>query len=407
MIDSGLRRLRPALAGLLAWLAAAAPAAAIETTAREAFIVDATTGRVLLEKNADDSMPPASMSKIMTTYLVFERLKDGRLSLDDELPVSEKAWRKGGSKMFVEVGELVRVEDLLRGVIVQSGNDACIVLAEGLGGTEEAFAAEMTRKGREIGLTGSSFANATGWPDPNQRMTARDLATLALRIITDFPEYYRYYAEKEFTYAGIRQSNRNPLLYKSLGADGLKTGHTEEAGYGLTASAVQDDRRVILVLNGLESQKARSEESARLIGWAFREFGNYTLFKAGETVEDAGVWLGADPTVPLIAEQDLTVTLSRKARLDMEVTVVYDGPIPAPLKIGQQVATLVVTAPGEETVAIPLVAGAAVERLGFAGRITASVRSITGGPTNPAKRTMPMFAPKAWATTDMIVPATK
>ena len=383
MIDSGLRHLRPALAlaGLLAWLAAAAttPAAAIETTAREAFIVDATTGRVLLDKNADDSMPPASMSKIMTTYLVFERLKDGRLSLDDELPVSEKAWRKAGSKMFVEVGEQVRVEDLLRGVIVQSGNDACIVLAEGLGGTEEAFAAEMTRKGREIGLTGSSFANSTGWPDPNQRMTARDLATLALRLIADFPEYYRYYAEKEFTYAGIRQSNRNPLLYKSLGADGLKTGHTQEAGYGLTASAVQDGRRVILVLNGLESRRARSEESARLIGWAFREFGNYTLFEAGETIEEAGVWLGAAPSVPLVAERDLTVTLSRKARLDMEVTVVYDGPIPAPLELGQRIATLVVAAPGEESVEVPLVAGAAVERLGFLGRITASVEYLIFG----------------------------
>ena len=385
MIDSGLRRLQPALAlaGLLAWLATAAiaatPAAAIETTAREAFIVDAVTGRILLDKNADDSMPPASMSKIMTTYLVFERLKDGRISLDDELPVSEKAWRKGGSKMFVEVGKQVRVEDLLRGVIVQSGNDACIVLAEGLGGTEEAFAAEMTRKGREIGLTGSSFANATGWPDPNHRMTARDLATLAMRIITDFPEYYHYYDETEFTYADIRQSNRNPLLYKSLGADGLKTGHTEEAGYGLTASAVQGDRRVVLVLNGLESQKARSEESARLIGWVFREFGNYTLFKAGDTVEDAGVWLGAAPTVPLIAEQDLTVTLSRRARFDMEVKVVYDGPIPAPLEVGQQIATLIVAAPGEETVEIPLVAGAAVERLGFVGRITASVKHLIFG----------------------------
>ncbi len=382
MINSGLRRLRPALAlaGLLAWLAAAAtPAAAIETTAREALIVDVVTGRVLLDKNADDSMPPASMSKIMTTYMVFEQLKDGRISLDDELPVSEKAWRKGGSKMFVRVGEQVRVEDLLRGVIVQSGNDACIVLAEGLGGTEEGFAAEMTRKGREIGLTGSSFANATGWPDPNQRMTARDLATLAQRIITDFPEYYHYYGEKEFTYADIRQSNRNPLLYKSLGADGLKTGHTEEAGYGLTASAMQDDRRVVLVLNGLESQKARSEESARLIGWAFREFGNYTLFKAGETVDEAGVWLGVEPTVALIAEQDLTVTLSRKARLDMEVTVVYDGPIPAPLEIGQQLATLVIAAPGEETIEVPLVAGAAVERLGFVGRITASVKHLIFG----------------------------
>ncbi|MHA1154415.1 MAG: D-alanyl-D-alanine carboxypeptidase family protein [Alphaproteobacteria bacterium] len=383
MIDSGLRRLWPnlALAGLLAWLAVSAggPAAAIETTAREAFIIDVVTGRILLDKNADDSMPPASMSKIMTTYMVFERLKDGRISLDDELLVSEKAWRKGGSKMFVEVGKQVRVEDLLRGVIVQSGNDACIVLAEGLGGTEEGFAAEMTRKGREIGLTGSSFANSTGWPDPNQRMTARDLATLALRIITDFPEYYHYYSETEFTYADIRQSNRNPLLYKSVGADGLKTGHTEEAGYGLTASAEQDGRRVVLVLNGLESQKTRSEESVRLIGWAFREFGNYTLFKAGETVEEAGVWLGVEPTVPLIAERDLTVTLSRKARLDMEVKVVYDGPIPAPLEIGQQVARLVIAAPGEETVEVPLVAGAAVERLGLVGRITASVKHLIFG----------------------------
>jgi D-alanyl-D-alanine carboxypeptidase (penicillin-binding protein 5/6) len=266
-------------------------------------------------------------------------------------------------------------------VIVQSGNDACIVLAEGLSGSEEAFAAEMTRKGREIGLTGSSFANATGWPDPNQRMTARDLATLALRIIADFPEYYGYYSETEFTYADIRQPNRNPLLYKSLGADGLKTGHTEEAGYGLTASAVQGDRRVVMVLNGLESQKTRTEESARLIGWAFREFGNYKLFEAGETIEEAGVWLGAAPTVPLIAERDLTFTLSRRARLDMKVKVIYDGPIPAPLEVGQQIATLVIAAPGEETIEVPLVAGAAIERLGFVGRITASIKYlIFGGP---------------------------
>ena len=238
------RRLRRALLSVaaagLAVVLGLLPVSALETAAREAILLDATTGRVLLEKNSDASMPPASMSKIMTTYLVFERLRDARISLDDELLVSEKAWRMGGSKMFVEVGKKARIEDLLRGVIVQSGNDACIVLAEGLAGSEEAFAEEMTRRAREIGLIGSSFANATGWPDPNQRMTARDLATLAQRLITDFPEYYHYYAETEFTYSGIRQMNRNPLLYKSLGADGLKTGHTEEAGYGLTASAMQD-----------------------------------------------------------------------------------------------------------------------------------------------------------------------
>ncbi|MCH7794248.1 MAG: D-alanyl-D-alanine carboxypeptidase [Proteobacteria bacterium] len=377
------RRLRNALsilaaAGLAAVLASP-PVSAIETTAREAFLVDATTGRVLLDKNSDVSMPPASMSKIMTTYLVFGRLKDGRLSLDDELPVSEKAWRMGGSKMFVEVGKTVRVEDLLRGVIVQSGNDACIVLAEGLGGTEEAFAEEMTRKAREIGLTGSSFANATGWPDPNQRMTARDLATLAKRIIEDFPEYYHYYAETEFTYGGIRQMNRNPLLYKSLGADGLKTGHTEEAGYGLTASVVQGARRIILVLNGLGSQKARGEESVRLIGWAMREYDNYTLFKPGETVDQAPVWLGEAANVPLVMPEGVTVTLSRKARRDMRVKVVYDAPIPAPLRAGQEVAKLVVAAPGEEPVEFPLMAGADVERLGIFGRIIGSLEYLVFG----------------------------
>ena len=367
-----------AVAGLAALLGAP-PVWAVETTAREAYLIDATTGRVLLEKDADVSMPPASMSKIMTTYLVFERLQDGRLSLDDELLVSEKAWRKGGSKMYVEVGKMARVEDLLRGVIVQSGNDACIVLAEGLSGTEEAFAEEMTRKGREIGLTGSSFANSTGWPDPNQRMTARDLATLAQRIIADFPDYYHYYAETEFTYAEIRQWNRNPLLYRSLGADGLKTGHTEEAGYGLTASAVQGDRRLILVLNGLESRKARAEESARLIGWAFREYGNYALFKPGETVEEAPVWLGAAPFVPLVAGAGVTVTLSRKARRDMQVKVVYEGPIPAPIAPGQELARLVISAPGEDTVEVPLQAGAAVERLGVFGRARAALEYLVFG----------------------------
>ena len=237
-------------------------AATMETQAEEAFLVDFQTGAVLLDKNADVRMPPSSMSKMMTAYMVFERLKDGRLSLDDELPVSEKAWRKGGSKMFVEVGDQVRVEDLLRGVIVQSGNDACIVLAEGLAGSEEAFAEQMTAKGREIGLTGSNFTNATGWPDENHYVTARDLATLAERIIVDHPEYYHYYSEKEFTWNDIRQGNRNPLLYRNVGADGLKTGHTEAAGYGLTASAMQNGRRLLLVVNGLPSVRPSSFGSA-------------------------------------------------------------------------------------------------------------------------------------------------
>jgi len=356
-----------------------AGAAGIDTSAREAFITDMETGAILLEKDADAPMHPASMSKIMTVYLTFERLKDGRLSLDDELLVSEKAWRMGGSKMFVKVGNKVRIEDLLQGVIVQSGNDACIVLAEGIAGTEEAFAELMTKKARELGLTTSTFANATGWPNPNHIMTARELAMLAEHVIRDFPEYYHYFSEKEFTWNGIRQSNRNPLLYLSAGADGLKTGHTEEAGYGLTASAVRNGRRVVMVLNGLPSQKARSEESARLMDWAFREFGNYALFKPGEVVEQGELWLGEKATVPLVIPDGLTVTLSRRARPDMKVTVSYDTVIPAPVKKGQEVARLTVSAPDTEPIEVPLVAGEDVERLGVFGRLTAALKYLIFG----------------------------
>jgi len=354
-------------------------AIAAETSAREGILIDTSTGAVLLDKNADQSMPPASMSKIMTVYLVMERLKDGRLSLDDKFLVSEKAWRMGGSKMFVKVGNRIRIEDLLRGVIIQSGNDACIVLAEGIGGTEEAFAEEMTRKAAELGMTGSTFANATGWPDPNQRMTARDLATLAQRIIQDFPEYYYFFSETEFTWNDIRQPNRNPILYASVGADGLKTGHTEEAGYGLTASAVQGDRRLILVLNGLDSLKARAEESERLLSWGFREFGNYALVKPGEVVDEAPVWLGETPTVGAVVPDGLTLTLPRKARADMQVKVIYESQVTAPVTAGQEVGKLVVSAPDTAPIVVPLLAATSVGRLGPIGRITAGLRFLIFG----------------------------
>jgi D-alanyl-D-alanine carboxypeptidase (penicillin-binding protein 5/6) len=360
-------------------LLGALPSAALETKAREALLIDLQTGTVLLEKDADKPMPPASMSKIMTVFMVFERLHDGRLTLDSELPVSEKAWKKGGSKMFVKVGNKVRVEDLLRGVIVQSGNDACIVLAEGIAGTEEAFAEAMTQRGKEIGLTNSRFANATGWPDPNHWMTAHDLVILASHLIVDFPDYYKYFAETEFVWSDIRQSNRNPLLFKNIGADGLKTGHTEEAGYGLTASAVQGDRRLVLVLNGLSSERERSEESARIIGWGFREFENYALVKEGETVDEAKIWLGEEATVPLVAPRDLTVTLSRASRSGMQVKVVYGEPASAPIMAGQEIAKLVVTAPDTEPVEIPLLAGADVERLGVFGRLAAALKYLIFG----------------------------
>jgi D-alanyl-D-alanine carboxypeptidase (penicillin-binding protein 5/6) len=357
----------------------APPAVAVDTTAREAILIDVETGTVLLDKDADVSMPPASMSKIMTVYLVFERLKDGRLSLDDEFLVSEKAWRKGGSKMFVKVGNRVRIEDLLRGVIVQSGNDACIVLAEGISGSEEAFAEEMTRKAAALGMTGSTFANATGWPDPDQRMTARDLATLARHIIEDFPDYYHYFSETEFTWNEIHQPNRNPILYASVGADGLKTGHTEEAGYGLTASAVQDDRRLILVLSGLDSEAARAGESERLLNWAFREFGNYALVKPGEVVDEAPVWLGETSTVAAVVPDGLTLTLPRKARAEMTVKVVYETPVTAPIVAGQEVGKMIISLPDTTPIVVPLQAADAVPRLGPIGRISAGLRYLVFG----------------------------
>ena len=368
----------PMLFAVVAW-----PALALETPARQAFLIDDNTGTVLFEKNADERMPPSSMSKIMTVYMVFERLAEGSLKLDDTLPVSENAWRKSGSKMFVELGSRITVEDLLRGVIIQSGNDATIVIAEGLAGDEESFAAEMTERGRALGLDSSTFRNASGWPDEFHLTTARDLARLARLTIHDFPQYYSYYSETSFTYNGIRQGNRNPLLYKNIGADGLKTGHTSAAGYGLTVSTVRDGRRLILVLNGLETAGQRSREAERLIEYGYREFTNYSLFEAGETVVEADVWLGGAATVPLVLEQSLEVTLRRKARRKMEITVVYDGPIPAPIERGTPLARLILTAPETETIELPLVAGADVEKLGPISRIGAAIGYLIFGAASP------------------------
>jgi len=352
--------------------AAANSSAGIETQATHAFIIEADTGSVLLDKGAEERIPPASMSKMMTAYVVFGLLKQGRAKLDDELPVSEAAWRLQGSKMFVPIGGRIKIADLLRGVIVQSGNDACLVLAEGLAGSEAAFLDLMNQKAQEIGLKDSHFANVDGLPNPNHWMTGRDLATLAQRTIVDFPEYYKIYSEMDFNFNNISQGNRNPLLYQNLGADGLKTGHTEEAGYSLTGSVVRGDRRIILVLNGLPTMKARSQESERLVEWAFREFSNYKLFGAGDKVADAEVWLGTEPKAPLTVTKDLVVTLPRAARKDMKVAVGYDGPIPAPLHQGDTVGKVVVTVPGLPPTVAPLVAAADVARMGPLGRIAAA-----------------------------------
>src|SRR5258708_15338576 len=302
--------------------------------------MDFKSGQVLLEKNADERMTPSSMSKIMTAYRTFKALKEGQLKPDSMLPVSQRAWRMQGSKMFVMVGTQVSVEDLLRGMIIQSGNDACVVLAEGLAGSEDAFAELANKEAQRMGLTGSHFTNASGWPDPEHYMTARDLAILSRHIIADFPEDYKFFSEIDFTYGvndkgvPIKQGNRNPLLYKNLNVDGIKTGHTDDGGYGVTVSAVRGGQRVILVLNGMATMKQRGEESERMLEWAFREWGTYALFKAGDVVAKADGWLGPRPSVQLVPPKDVDVTIPRRLRPQMKVTAVYNTPIPAPISAG-------------------------------------------------------------------------
>jgi D-alanyl-D-alanine carboxypeptidase (penicillin-binding protein 5/6) len=378
MIRNTLRTVTIALTALFLTQTAAA-AADFETAAQQVIIVDYDTGAELFAKNADQIMEPASMTKMMTIYMLFERLKNGSLSLDDTFLVSEKAWRKKGSKMFVPVGGRVRVEDLIRGIIVQSGNDASIVVAEGLAGSEEAFAQQMTEKAHEIGMSNTTFRNASGWPDPNHRTTARDLATLAAATIRNFPNLYKYYSELEFTFSKIKQGNRNPLLYKNTGADGLKTGHTESAGYGLTASAKRGDQRLVLVAHGMGSMRERAAESTRLLDWAFREFASYPLFKGGEKVSDADVWLGDKETVPLMIEDDLTAVMKRGSRKDLKVAVQLQEPIAAPIAKGTEVGTLVVTAPDMQTIERPLLAAEDVGPLGMVGRFKAALSYLIWG----------------------------
>ncbi len=354
------------------------PLGPLDTAAKYALIMDFNTGATMLDKDGDAPMPPSSMTKLMTAYIVYGMLKAGRLTLTQELPVSERAWRMQGSKMFVPLNGTVKVEDLIRGVIVQSGNDACIVLAEAVAGSEEAFAELMNAKAKEVGLTRSNFRNCTGWPDPQQRMSCRDIATLARRLISDFPEYYHYDDEKTFKYNGIEQGNRNPLVQKGV-ADGLKTGHTEEGGYGLVASSLRGGRRVVVVVNGLTSMHQRAEESERLLEWSFREFENVLLFKAGDTVEAAKIWLGASPTVPLVGGQDLVLTMPREWRKSAKIAVEYDNPVPAPISRGDVLGKLVVSGEGVPATEVPLLAGADVPRLGLPGRAIAVVsRYVTG-----------------------------
>lgn len=363
---------------------AARPAFAFDTSAQYAVLMDAATGAVLWEKDGDIQMHPASMSKLMTLSMLFEALNAGTVKLTDEFPISEHAWRAGGttsgsSTMFAQVGSRIPVEILIQGIIVQSGNDACIAVAEALKGSEPEFAAAMTERGKELGLANSTFANATGWPDPNQMMTAHDLARLAQHIIHDFPEYYHYFSEKEFTWNGITQHNRNPALFLDSTVDGLKTGHTEASGYGLVVSAKRGDERLILVLNGMASEKARAEESVRVLDWGFRSFKKYKLFAAGAVVDNAPVWQGTYSQVPLVSTNDVSLIMTPDQRKAMQVAVSYSAPVAAPIAAGQRIGTLRITAPDKPVQEIPLVAGANVEQLGIFGRAMSTIHQMIFG----------------------------
>ena len=351
-----------------------APAGVFDTKAKHAILMNVDADLIFYEKDADTLMSPASMSKLMTLAVVFRELKAGHIKLDDQFKVSEHAWRDGGapsgsSAMFAPLNSTVSVEDLIRGVTVQSGNDACIILAEGISGSEDAFVKEMNKYAKEIGLTKSHFENSTGLPADGHVMTARELALLADYLIKNYPEYYHYFGEKEFVYGKWRFTNRNPLVFEDLGVDGLKTGFIEDAGYGLVASAVRDNQRVILVVSGLNTKKEREEEPRKLLEWGFKSFKPYRLFDQGEKVSDALVWGGTRHYVPLVGNNNIDIILPFNTSGQVTAQIVYDGPIKAPIRKGDQVATLRVTAADTKaTNDIPLYAGEDVGQSNFAMR---------------------------------------
>lgn len=351
---------------------ATAPAFAIEppaTLAKQAFMVDFDTGTVLYDKDADVKMPTSSMSKVLTTIVAMEAIKQGKLSWEQELPVSEKAWRTQGSKMFVDINTPVSVKDLIHGVVIQSGNDACIVLAEGIAGSEEAFAELLNQEAAKIGMKNSHFVTSSGLPDPEHYSTARDLATMSAYLIRNFPDEYKLHALHDFTYNNIKQGNRNPLLYSYPGADGVKTGHTEIAGYGLIGSAVMNGRRIILVINGTDSMQARADESRKLMDWGLRNFKNVDVAKKDQVYAEAPVILGKVKTVPLTVAQNSKMTLPAMANGSVKIQAVYNAPLKAPVKAGDVAGKLVIEVQGGAKSEIPLIAKANVEPAGFFARM--------------------------------------
>jgi len=376
-----VHRLFGAVVALVAGLGLATAQAEISTSANHALLMDGESGEILWQKDAFVPMPPASMSKLMTLELLFQRLKDGRVKLGDTFPVSERAWReRAGSECFVNVGDRMTVESLIQCIIIVSGNDSTIVVAEALGGTVDGFVAMMNARARELGLRQSHFVNPDGLDvPPGQMMSAYDLALLARHIIYDFPGLYHYFGEKDFIWSNIHQPNRNPLLFKTPGADGLKTGHIDASGFGLVGSTIRDGRRIILVVNGLGSEKDRADEGARLIEIGYREFRRYNLFKLGDAIADAAVFGGSEPTVPLTVNQAVNVTLQVDSRPGMKVSVHYAGPLRAPIAQGQRVGTLMVTAPDFPGMTVPLYAAHEVSQTGIFGRMMLGLRALFGG----------------------------
>ena len=370
---------------VLTLFGAATPVFATEITspAKQAHVTDFATGKVLFSKDADAPMKPASMAKIMTIFVAFQRIADGQLGMDDKFIVSEKAWKKGGSRTFLEVGKTVSVRELLYGIIVQSGNDAAIVLAEGISGTENAFADEMNFWAKKIGMKNTNFRNSTGWPDPDQTTTAADLNIMTSELIRRFPankypNLYPIFAEREYTYNKISQPNRNPLIYRSAGADGLKTGYTKESGYGLVGSAERDGQRVIMVLNGMTSMKQRSAESRRLMDLMFREFKIYRFFDKGQPIDQANVLLGNATKIDLVLDEPLHLLLSYQERRDLKLSVQWLDPVPAPIVAGDQLGTLTVDINGDSRKLV-LRAGQDIPVLGMFDRVSAAIKYLIFG----------------------------
>ena len=351
---------------------------AIESIAKTALVIDLSTNEILLEKNSTEKTYPSSMTKMMTALVAFEKIKDGSLSLDQEFLISKKAWKMGGSKMFIEVDKRVSVYDLLLGVVVQSGNDASIAIAEGISGSEEIFAIEMNNLGKKIGLTGSNFTNSSGWPDDNHYTTAEDLAKIAQYTIENHYELYQMYKISDFTYNGIKQDNRNPLLYTFEGADGFKTGYTEAAGYGLVGSAERGDRRLIVVLNGLESSKSRAQESLRLMDWGFNNFQLVDFYKKNEVIQEVDTWLGKEDKVDLVALEDISVSIPKAQLSSAKVTVLVEEPIATPIKVGDQIAKLQISF-ADKQVDFPLYSGEDIDQKNFFSRIFSAIYYIILG----------------------------